>query len=282
MSPPSSITRLPIKEARRNPPRLDLKDRAILTALHATRFATIKQLATLLELTRPPTHTRLISLYRNHYINRQAWGKEYIYTLDKLGIEYIDTAKGIPEENLRKQRSRNVSPYFLDHYLAITDVYISFQVATRGTDVLLVWRSEVEAADRYKLPSGKSCKLNPDAVFALSGPGFKSTLAFLEVDRGTESMRQWTSKIRDYNNYFLSGQVARRWPIPSRVFVLVTAPDLKRADRLRCFTKGRWRPLIGEDLVPMGFTIQEAVTPERILDLPWMALEEETSFRLNS
>jgi hypothetical protein len=282
----TSSGRLSEKEARNNPLILDKAYHQIILALHATRFLLTKQVTTLIGLNQSSAHRRLTRLYVHRYVDRHPWpvpgNHRHTYTLDRLGIGYAAYAAGVPEKELRKRQTREVSPYFLQHYLDIADIYVALTVAVKTTDTSLTWRSEVEASDHYKLSSGRNRKLEPDAVFALTGPGIISTLVFLEVDRATESVRQWSQKLRDYNDYFLSGQVARRWPLPPRVLVLVTTPDLKRLERLRRFTAGgdRWQARMGGAQIPIGFTVHEALQPGRILGLPWAGLEEGESLRL--
>jgi hypothetical protein len=281
-----SSERLGEKEARRNALLLDEAYHQVVMALHATRFLLTRQATTLLGKNQSSVHRRLDRLYAHRYIDRHPWPVagtlRHTYTLDVLGIEYVAQASGIPEKELRKRQMREVSPYFLQHYLDIADVYVALTVAVKETPFSLTWRNEVEAADHYKLPSGRGRKFEPDAVFTLTGPGIPATLVFLEVDRATESLRQWGEKVRDYNDYFLSSQVSKRWPIPPRVLVLVTTPDIKRMGRLRRFAAEgeRWQVRTTDSLVPIGFTLHSTIQPERVLQLRWAVLREEGTVQL--
>jgi hypothetical protein len=276
--PPRSDRRLSEKEARTAEVFLGDADREILLTLYATRFATVPQMERLLGVAQPVVHRRLMRLYRYRYLDRQPWGFRHVYTLDALGVEFAAQATGVPRE--KRLRLRRVSPYFLDHHVAVGDVYIALTLAGRRDGLTLSWRNEVEAADAYALPSGQPRKLEPDAIFTLLGPEMSTIFAFLEVDRATESWQQWGQKVRDYTDCFLSGRFAERWQAAPRVVVLVTAPDLRRLESLRTFTAERWPAQLAAGPVPVGFTVHGAVTPDRVLGLPWAGLEQHSSFRL--
>ncbi len=276
--PPRSDERLSEREARAAEAFLGEADQDVLLALYATRFATVPQMERLLGVAQPVAHRRLMRLYRQRYLDRQAWGFRHVYTLDALGVEFAAQATGIPRE--KRLRLRRVSPYFLDHHVAVADLYIALALAGRSSGLTLSWRNEVEAADSYELPSGQPRKLEPDAIFTLLGPGVSTVFAFLEVDRATESWQKWGQKVRDYTDYFLSGRFAERWQAAPRVVVLVTAPDLRRLEALRTFTAERWPAQMEAGPVPVGFTVHAAVTPDRVLGLPWAGLEQSTSFCL--
>ncbi len=266
-----------IKEARPAGLFLGPADRDLLLTLYATRFLTVPQACRLLARAQPTVQQRLTRLYNHHYLNCQLWGFRRAYTLDTLGLEYVAVATGIPLE--QRQRPRPVSPYFLDHYIAVADVYVALTLACRREGLTLTWRNEVEAADHYEYPAGVAQKLEPDALLTVVGTGMTSLLAFLEVDRATESWQKWAQKLRDYQAYFLSGRFVERRQVPPRVLVLVSVPDDRRLEALRTFTAERWNVRLAGEAVPLGLTVHPALTPQRILQLPWAGLAER-SFRL--
>ena len=265
---PRECERLSAKEAERSSLYLNEKDREILLALLDTRFMDTRQVMTLLGMTRQGAQQRLYRLYRHRYLARQSWDLRHIYGLDRLGIEYLAEITGIPPAELHSYRSRNVSRFFLDHALAVSDVYVALKSAARKNNLTLSWRNEIGAADRYTLQSGREQKLEPDAVFALSGDNL-SLLAFLEVDRATESWQKWMGKVQDYNAYFLSDRFSERWPPAERVLVLITVPNSQRVDALREFLAEQWRAYRQQQRVPVGIAVQEAVQAEQILTMPW-------------
>lgn len=131
-----------------------------------------------------------------------------------------------------------------------------------------VWDTAAQALDPAPLADVMTgALLEPDGVFSLTGAGVTSTLAFLEVDRATESLRRWAEKIEDYNDYFLSGRFAQKWEAARRVVVLITAPDSRRVEALRRFAGERWKARISQTCIPVIATVQESVRPDCVLQL---------------
>ncbi len=277
---PKFDERLSEKEARQHPLLLNKNDRELVRGLRATRFLTTAQGIRLLGISRQALHKRLVKLYHYRYIDWVSTGfYRHLYTLDTMGAEYLIQADNTTLEEISPRKMP--SPFFLEHSLAIADVYVAVTVAARAAGVMLTWRNEAEATDHYQLTSGKECKLEPDAVFLLTGKGIRSTLVFLEVDRATESTRQWNQKVQDYNQYFLSGRVAQRWQLPPRILVLVTTPDLRRLESLRESTKERWQAQRGDKRVPVAFAIQESLLRiGQLLSSSWPGLEGDAMVQL--
>lgn len=271
--PPASEQRWSEKEARQRAPLPGPGDRTILLALLATRFLSTTQVMALLGVTQPAAHKRLARLYRGRYLDRQEWHLRHVYTLDMLGIEYLAAVTGGDGAALRRYRAQDASRFFLDHAIAVSDVYVALTLAARGRALTLAWRNEIGAADHYTLATGQEYKLEPDAVFVLTGPGLPSTLALLEVDRATESWQKWTQKVQDYNAYFLSGQFAKTWPMAERVLLLATAPHWQRVESLREFIAPRWQAQLRGAPVGVGLTVHEAIQGDRVLTLPWAGLD---------
>lgn len=268
-----SSDRLSEKEARAVGISLSEADRKVLLALYACRLLTASQCERLLRMSQSNTLRRLTRLYRNRFVDRRKWGPFYTYHLDTLGEEYIVQATGLSLENVRP---RFTSTFFLEHSLAVADVYIALSLAAEEAGLMLSWRNTAEAADHYEV-SGRTRKLEPDAVIGLAGSNI-GLLAFLEVDRATESWQKWSQKIRDYGDYFLSGRFAERWKATRRVLVLVTTPDLRRLEALRNFISDRWQAGFLGKPVPIGFAVHEAAIGDRILEVPWESIEG--TFRL--
>ena len=275
---PKAEPRLSERAARAAGLFLGAADPEMLVTLYAIRLASTAQLMTLLNVRQPTAHQRLARLSRHRYLDRQGWGFRHVYTLDGLGLEYAAQATGLARA--QRRRRRPVSPYFLDHHVAVGDVYVALTLASRRAGLTLTWRNEVEAADAYALPSGQPRKLEPDAIFTLVGAGRPTVFAFLEVDRATESWQQWGQKVRDYTDFFLAGRFTARWQAAPRVVVLVTAPDWRRLEALRTYTGERWLARLGNAPLAVGFTVHEAVTANGILDLPWVGLAPDSTFCL--
>ena len=280
-------SRLSEKEARADLLYIGERDRTILLALHAVRFVTSPLVLPLLGINPSNVNRRLNALYRHRYLDRMphlvqrgTGAPRHVYTLDVLGREYVEAATGCVDERQRRP-DRPASAYFIEHYLAIAEVYVALQVAVRAAGLSLVWLNEVEAAHRYTLPSGEERRLEPDGVFLLGGPGVVPTTVFLEVDRSTESAQQWQRKVGDYSAYFLAreGFLAQWSTWPPRLLILVTVLRPARVEFLRRSTVEEWAVALRGEKLPIGFAVHDEVRASGILEQPWTGLDGQL-FRL--
>lgn|GEM_PF-2049478 len=273
--------RLSEKEARAAPFCLDDRDHTILLALHAVRFITAPLVLALLGIHPSNVSQRLKALYRHRYVERMphmvqrgTGAPRHVYTLDVLGQEYVEAVTGCPDGR-RRRADRPASTYFIEHYLAIAELYVALQVAVQKAGLSLVWLNEVEAAYRYTLPSGQERRLEPDGVFLLGGPGVTPTTVFIEVDRSTEWAQQWQRKVRDYSAYFLAreGFLAQWSTWPPRLLILVTVLRPARVEFLRRYTAGEWAVARRGEILPIGFAVHDQVCSGDILEQSWTGLD---------
>ena len=149
-------------------------------------------------------------------------------------------------------------------------------LATHESGLDLEWHNELCADFPYHY-QGKECRLSPDAIFWLDGPTVPLTVAFLEVDRTTESLKQWGRKLDDYALYARSQAIRAQWGrCPPRVLLLVTTLSPVRAETLRRYTAENWRDSVAGRQFRVGFALHAAVRPEQVLALPWQGLDGST------
>ena len=265
---------------------LNARQREILHTLHTTRFVSTRQLATLLSRGLSTISRLLQPLRILHYVKRLdqvthcPQGADCaVYTLGPAGIEYVAAEFGVPERLRRRRAERAASPLFVDHYLAIADVYIALARATQTAGLDLEWHNELEADFSYRY-GREEYRLSPDAIFWLDGATIPLTVAFLEVDRTTESLKQWGQKLGDYARYARTQAICAQWGrCPPRVLLLVTTLSPDRAETLRRYTAIKWRDKPATRLFRVGFVVHAEVRPEQVLALPWQGLDDKM-FRL--
>lgn len=122
---------------------------------------------------------------------------------------------------LPRDRAR-ASPLFLEHQLALNDVYLCLRAAD-GIQ-LRTWRT-------FGAPPCSGVPLIPDAYAELSTQGDLHPL-FIEIDRGTESGRIWRGKAEAYQRLAFSGEFEHIFARSHfRVAVLTTSP--RRVENIR-------------------------------------------------
>jgi Replication-relaxation len=168
------------------------------------------------------------------------------------------------------KRIRIASPLFIVHKLALCDVRVALELATKASSVFLFteWMNESElrrAPLTVEDPeTKKQTQLIPDAAFTLlsQATGRKANF-YLEMDLATVSLKSIRGR--------LGGYLLRQDLSP----VLFVVPDAKRqyaiaqvaleeAARLKVNPTTIW------------ITTQESITPETVLAAPWQVVGHAT------
>lgn len=194
------------------------RDRMILLQIFLMRLATRDQIMCAVgfgSITR--TNARLLALYRAGLLRRFfigfGAGRKAVYSLSPKGAALIGVSARGPRA---KQNELLAADFSILHQLAINDVYCNLR-----TDVGFVqWMTFTE-------PMSDHLRLIPDGYVEFTSPleVGKVDASFLEVDLGTEELKVWKEKARQYVKLAASGEFARRFHQPRfRVLVLVNSP----------------------------------------------------------
>jgi hypothetical protein len=169
-------------------------------------------------------NTRLLALTRAGLLRRffLASGKS-LYALSEKGAQLADVPLRGPR---RKQDEMLVADFFIEHQLAINEVYCALTCKTIPVEGVSVrrWLAFHESIT-------KNIRLMPDGYVEFETR--RETLAaFLEVDLGHERGPVWREKPKNYVQLALSGEFERRFGL-TRFRVLVIANSLRRMHSLR-------------------------------------------------
>lgn len=105
----------------------------------------------------------------------------------------------------RRRRVWETSPSFQDHVLAVADVYVRLiEVERTNRADLLAFTAEPACWRTFSGVGGQGVTLKPDAFARLAVGDFEHS-AFIEVDRGTESVPTLVRKMAVYAAYWRSG-----------------------------------------------------------------------------
>lgn len=169
---------------------------------------------------------RLLKLTRAGLLRRcflgSGGGRKAIYSLSKKGAHIAD----VPFRGLQRPDGATlVADFFLEHQLAINEVYCAAKFGTRPDGVIFNrWLA-------FQEPIVPEIPLIPDGYLEL-GSTSGITAAFVEVDLGNESHSIWREKTRKYLQLAISGTYARLFG-QDRFRVLVIANSQRRLDSLR-------------------------------------------------
>jgi Replication-relaxation len=169
------------------------------------------------------TNAVLLRLVRHNYLGVRTQATlrgraRHVYTLGPRGAELL-AAPGVAP-----RRFRECSDLFLEHRLAVNDIWAAFITAPAPFYRLARWLSEGELT---ALPLG----IVPDG-FAEYRVGVPSFAVFVEADLGTEVLKRWEKKVAAYLALAANGQFLKVFD--RRFFrVLVVAPSPTRLENLR-------------------------------------------------
>jgi len=151
----------------------------------------------------------------------RAGSSGYVYGLSGNGQAVLATSGPVGG---RRRRVWEVQPSFMDHLLAITDLYVSLIEADRdGSAELMTFEAEPACWRRFPGGSGEPVTLKPDAFVRL-GIGDVELSAFVEIDMGTESAPTIARKCGAYISYYRSGIEQNQHGVFPRVVWLANNP----------------------------------------------------------
>lgn len=172
-------------------------------------------------------NARLLALTRAGFLKRfflgtKAGGVKAIYSLSTKGARFI----GVPERGpQRRNDTALVGDLFVEHQLAVNDVYCRFK--TESLRVGVTFHRWIAFFD----PLTPNIPLIPDGYVEF-GTSSDVLAAFLEIDRGSESRKVWKAKVRHYLTYAASGAFAKEFG-HDRFRVLVITHSERRMRSIR-------------------------------------------------
>jgi Replication-relaxation len=172
-------------------------------------------------------NTRLLALTRagllkRFFLGTKAGGAKALYSLSPKGAALV----GVPERGPQRPRdSALVGDLFVEHQLAVNSVYCTFKVQSPAAGV------NFRRFLSFSKPLTPGVQLIPDGYVELAHAS-GVLAAFLEIDLGSESLRVWKEKVRNYLLYALSGAFLTEFGT-DRFRVLVVAHSDRRLESIR-------------------------------------------------
>lgn len=225
------------------------RDKQVVLAVYQHRLLRRDQIERLFFTQTSACNQRLMRLYQHGYLRRifkpvSFGASQAVYAIDKHGARLVAQHRQVDLSNLNwKPKQRQVELMFLEHTLAIAEVYINLVlwIQTKPDTELLFWKRESkELTDRVSDPEGKLKHLSiaPDAFFGIQTPAGKSYF-FVEVDMGTMALTRYRRKILAYRQYWKTGRYTQSYGFKS-FRVLTIAKSNNRLSNLEatCYNAG--------------------------------------------
>lgn len=221
--------------------RLTQRDREIVDTLDRLRLASAKQLERLHFDGSPRSRARTASRVLGRLVDLQVLARlerrvggvrtgsaGFIYALDTAG-QRLASVTG-PAGGRRVRKPWTPGAPFVDHQLDVGELFVRLREAEQAGDLdLLDFEGEPLCWRVYSGVGGGRAVIKPDAFVRLAADGFEH-LAFIEVDRATQSAPTIKRKLDVYRRYVRSGREQRRWDLFPRVLLL--APSERRKEVL--------------------------------------------------
>lgn len=223
--------------------RLSERDLSLLTALQRVRLLSLRQIQRLLVVDGSPSaRTRRAQLLMSRLtklgvvvrLSRviggiRAGSSGYIYGLSALGQAVINATGPLGG---RRRRVWESKPYFQDHMLEVSELYVqAVEQHRRGDGDLLAFDAEPAAWRHFTGPDGELVVLKPDAYVRV-GMTIVERSAFVEVDLTTEGLPTIQRKNARYIEYWRSGiEEQRRGVFPKVVWLVQTEQRRERIAR---------------------------------------------------
>jgi predicted transcriptional regulator len=216
------------------------------------RFLTTEQINSLFFGSPSACKLRLQKLWNKGFLKRvfapvSFGSSKAIYSPTKEGISLLVESGRVNVEEIKWKGKRNIlSHQMILHEIGISEFKVSLILAITREEKLYIERERgnplpdllrIEKLCRFEdgpsiwdyafdRQSNKKIAIRPDTSFTLRGERF-----FVEVDRGTMSLKRVRWKMRGYKEYLLSGAFSERYGL-NDFKLLTTAPSQERRNNL--------------------------------------------------
>lgn len=268
--------------------RLEERDRRLLADLFLHRLMSRSQIQALYFTSLPRCNARLRQLFDYGFLARfyppvAPFGAQAIYSVGKAAVPVIATELEMDIPAVRRQLSRGKTPTFIEHTLAIVDVWLAFIIAAQEDQNIEIerWLPEAQCRHEYDLreAGGKWRKevFKPDAFIRLENNTSRNDVHhdvdieysnfFIEVDLGHTSARQFEGKLIAHRRYLESGLFNEIYGGDSFKTLVVTTSERRLANLCELIR--------GQDSDLFWFMTFERAQKEGVFSAIWTRSESE-------
>lgn len=267
------------------PIRITKRDLDLLASLVDFRILTTTQIQRLFFRSLHRARKRLFKLWQHGVVDRVfrpvALGEspsEAIYSVAAKGARMLARALGSSEQaSAEVNRRKKMSPFFLEHTLAVSDFRIALMRSCNHTTHarLLYWRQGPSIGFEQRIVDQESRTIMrvpvvADGMAAIDFSGDHRSF-FIELDRGTVPLRRWRRRYAAYLKAAYDQALCRRLGLV-RFSVLIVTLSYQRLENLRNAAKP-YSPLNSEHgLFRFGLVNEVAGPATDLLSQPlWLS-----------
>jgi len=174
-----------------------------------------------------------------YYLPAAPFGAQAIYRIGKAAVSLVATRLEMEVDEVSRLFRRSTTAQFVEHTLAIVDLYLAFReaVANEAETEMERWLPELLCRHEYEMrlvATGQYRKevFKPDAFVRLARRGATGYSSyFMEVDLGHTSSGQFVGKLASHQRYLDSGLFAETFGC-DRFYTLVVTTGQRRLENL--------------------------------------------------
>lgn len=224
--------------------RIEPRDEQLLCDLFLQRLMSRGQIERLYFTSTARCNARLRQLFDHRFVTRfyppvAPYGSQALYTVGTAALPLVARRLEMELPEVQSYYRRSKTPTFIEHTLAIVDVWLAFREALNKHSEweLEDWLPELQCRHEYDIRAdgGRWRKeaFKPDAFVRLARRDedvFRSY--FIEVDLGHTSSRQFLNKLLTHQRYLESGLFRESFETDSFRTLVVTTGQ-RRLNNLR-------------------------------------------------
>ncbi|TRZ76373.1 MAG: hypothetical protein D4R93_03345 [Deltaproteobacteria bacterium] len=279
------------------------RDIKILEAVFRHRFLTVSHIHALLGSSKSRLSLRCRVLWQDGYLERpkalrptRVLTEEIVYALGKKGaqlleqlrrkgeplLDYLAPTVHIGELDWAESPKKQIGWPYIDHQLGIATFMVAMQAAANARSVQFHWDGHFNRQQHRITTPGDGINFLPDAYFTLEVPAKGIAHHYLELDRGSVSLKRMQERYNRYFQFWKSGYGKGRTFKHFRVLTVTHDPDYMQSLRRIALPIGRdnhhnstWKALM---FTHTGtFNLQE---PENIFSPIWLYADDDATVSL--
>jgi len=196
--------------------RLEQRDEVLLCDLFLQRALSRSQIEELHFTSTARCNARLRLLFDHRFVERyfppaSPFGAQAVYTAGRAAVPVLSRRLEMDMTEVARLYRRGKTPTFIEHTLAIADVWLAFRRAAAKTPDIDIerWLPEMQCRHEWEIRAtggGKWKKetFKPDGFIRLQAGNFEHCF-FIEADLGHTSSGQFANKLATHIRYLESG-----------------------------------------------------------------------------